>query len=68
MLQKLKTELEAQADRYARVQYGPQAFGAVAFACPAVDVRLQNNARGVHLEELPGVLGRAWERAEEAAL
>lgn len=40
VLQKLKTELEAQADRYARVQYGPQAFGAVAFSCPAVDVRL----------------------------
>ena len=68
VLQRLRTELEAQADRYARVQYGPQAFGAKSFSCPAADVRLQNAARGIHLEELPAVLGRAWERAEEAAL
>lgn len=33
-----------------------------------MDVRLQNAARGVHLEELPGVLGRAWERAQEVSL
>lgn len=40
VLSRLKTELEAQADRYARIQYGPQAFGPKSFSCPDVDVRL----------------------------